>query len=153
MNAIFGVNAINGFAIGDTMPWDHCKEDLIRFKKYTLGNIVLMGKNTWESNMPKPLPQRRNCVLSSSLIDDRCEVYSDIPSFLSSVKDTSKVWVIGGVNVLWQMRPYIKRVYMSQFHSNQQSDIYLDVDKYLENFKIISKEMCYNHNFKIYESI
>lgn len=153
MNAIFGVNSSNGFAVGDTMPWDHCSEDLKRFKKYTLGNTVLMGKNTWESNMPKPLPNRRNCVLSTSLVDDRCEVYKDIPSFLSSVTNTDKVWVIGGVNVLWQMRPYIKKVYMSKFHCINDADIYLDIEKYLENYQLISKELYTSHNFKIYERI
>jgi dihydrofolate reductase len=153
MNAIFGVNANNGFGIGNTMPWDRSKEDMVRFRKYTTNNIVLMGKNTWLSDMPKPLPNRRNTVLSNSLNDDRCEVYRDINSFLSSVEDTNKVWVIGGISVLWHMRPYITNIYLSEFHCSKNADVYIDTQEYLKGFELINKEFYTDHTFKIYKKI
>lgn len=153
MNAIFGINANNGFGIGNTMPWDRSKEDMVRFRKYTTNNIVLMGKNTWSSDMPKPLPNRRNCVLSSSLIDNRCEVYNNVESFLSSVEDTTKVWVIGGVSILWCMRPYITNIYLSVFHINKDADVYIDVDEYLRDFEFVDKEFYTDHTFKTYKRI
>jgi len=41
-------------------------EDMQRFKALTLGNLVLMGRKTWESLPAKfrPLPGRRNIVVS-----------------------------------------------------------------------------------------
>ena len=40
------------------------KEDLKNFKELTSGNIVVMGRNTWDSLPIKPLPNRTNIVLT-----------------------------------------------------------------------------------------
>jgi len=53
-------------AINNDIPW-YIPEDLIRFKEYTLGTAVVMGRKTWESLPVKPLPKRKNYVLSRNL--------------------------------------------------------------------------------------
>ena len=53
----------------NALPW-HLPEDLKRFKALTLGHPVLMGRKTFESivaRLGKPLPGRRNLVISHSL--------------------------------------------------------------------------------------
>lgn len=48
------------------LPW-HIPEDLKRFKKLTLGKVVVMGRKTYESVVARlggPLPQRTNVVIS-----------------------------------------------------------------------------------------
>jgi dihydrofolate reductase len=65
--AIIGIVAIaKNFAIGKDgkLPWHHAA-DLKFFKQTTTGHIVVMGANTWRS-IGKPLPNRRNVVLSRS---------------------------------------------------------------------------------------
>lgn len=49
------------------MPW-RAPEDLVHFKKVTLGAPVIMGRRTWESFPPRfrPLPGRTNIVISRS---------------------------------------------------------------------------------------
>jgi len=47
---------------GNKIPW-HLPEDFKWFKKMTLGNVVVMGRNTFES-LGKPLPNRTNLVLT-----------------------------------------------------------------------------------------
>lgn len=47
----------------------HLKEDMKNFKKLTSGNIVIMGRKTYES-IGKALPNRINVVLSRGKIDD-----------------------------------------------------------------------------------
>lgn len=49
--------------IDNRMPW-HLPCDLKRFKALTLGCPVVMGRNTFESLGRKPLPGRRNMVVS-----------------------------------------------------------------------------------------
>jgi dihydrofolate reductase len=49
----------------NTIPW-RLKGDLRRFKEITMGNIVIMGKNTYES-LPGPLEGRTVIVVSTSL--------------------------------------------------------------------------------------
>ncbi|MDP3436271.1 MAG: dihydrofolate reductase [Bacteroidales bacterium] len=45
----------------------HIKEDLRYFKRITSGHTVIMGRKTWES-LGKPLPNRRNIVVSRTLL-------------------------------------------------------------------------------------
>ena len=47
-----------------TIPW-HIPEDMRRFKQLTLGKPCIMGRKTWESLPKKPLPGRRNIVVTS----------------------------------------------------------------------------------------
>jgi dihydrofolate reductase len=151
MNAIFAVNSSNGFGVGKTMPWPKNTADLKRFKKLTTGHTVVMGRATWESNIPHPFPNRRNCVISTSLNDDRCEVFRDIESFLSTVKPTEKVFVIGGQQLLWNFRPHINVVYLTKFNDTViDSDVYLDVDEYLKDFELISGELIPGQRFGVY---
>ena len=50
------------------IPW-HYPGDLRRFKRLTLGHTVVMGRRTWESLPGRPLPGRRNLVLTSRSLD------------------------------------------------------------------------------------
>ena len=40
------------------------KEDMTFFKTQTVGNIIIMGYNTWLSLGEKPLPNRTNIVMT-----------------------------------------------------------------------------------------
>ena len=48
------------------IPWD-IPRDLQLFKKRTVNNVVIMGRNTWESLPVRPLPGRINIVVSKSM--------------------------------------------------------------------------------------
>jgi dihydrofolate reductase len=55
------------------MPW-HSKIDLKWFREITLGNVVIMGKDTWKSidqdlKRPGPLPDRINIILTANEYD------------------------------------------------------------------------------------
>ena len=45
------------------LPW-HISSDLKRFKAITMGKPVIMGRRTWESLPKRPLPGRRNIVVT-----------------------------------------------------------------------------------------
>jgi len=86
-----GVIGVDG-----ALPW-HLPEDLRLFRALTWGSTVVMGRRTWES-LParaRPLPGRRNVVLSSTL--DPAEAGVQV---LRSVDDVlaldGDVWIIGG---------------------------------------------------------
>ena len=52
-----------GIGKDNELLW-HIPEDLKRFKRLTSGNTVIMGKKTWESLPRRPLPGRKNIVLT-----------------------------------------------------------------------------------------
>ncbi len=63
---IFSVDQMGGFGNNGSMPWDHDPEDMAWFREHTLNQVVVMGRNTWDDpKMPKPLPDRINCVISN----------------------------------------------------------------------------------------
>ena len=53
-----------------TIPWRY-PADLKRLKRLTLGTTVIMGRITWESIGSKPLPGRRNIVITQSTLAGR----------------------------------------------------------------------------------
>ena len=79
----------------NTIPW-HYPEDLKRFKRLTLGKTVIMGRNTWESLPIKPLPERRNIVITRSVIEN-IECFKTIGEALTKCK--GDVWFIGGAGI------------------------------------------------------
>ena len=81
------------------LPW-HISEDLKNFKKLTLNSTILMGRKTWESLSIKPLPNRRNVVLSSKPLDG-IESYDLIENCLGTLhaEDVNKIFVIGGAQI------------------------------------------------------
>ena len=77
------------------IPW-HYSEDLKRFKSLTLGKTVIMGRRTWESLPVKPLPDRRNIVITRSLIEG-VECFPSIDDALGTCN--GDVWFIGGAGI------------------------------------------------------
>lgn len=150
MKAVFAVNALDGFGDGNTMPWPRNSRDLNRFREITNGKTVIMGSGTWLSDMPKPLPNRRNIVLSTTLADDRCEVYRSITGLLMNIGQNEDVYVIGGAKILWGLRQYVQEVYLTRFSSLQKATVTLNTTQYLEGFTRVSSEDCGDHKFEVY---
>ena len=61
---IWAQDTNNAIGRDGTLPW-HFSEDLQNFKALTLNSTIVMGRKTWDSLKIKPLPKRRNIVLSS----------------------------------------------------------------------------------------
>ena len=92
--------------------------DMKRFRSLTTGGTVLMGHRTLES-FPggKPLPRRRNIVLTSEALDvPGVEVVHSLEELrqAASSDDPDHVFVIGGGSVYAAMLPYCKRVFLTK---------------------------------------
>ncbi len=93
-------NRAIGFA--NQLPW-HLPDDLKFFKAQTQGGVIVMGRKTFESLGCRPLPNRRNIVLTHQA-DWQCEgveVASDWSALKSQLKAEAirKLWVIGGAQI------------------------------------------------------
>lgn len=136
MKAIFAVDMCDGFGANNDMPWPRNSTDLKRFRELTTGATVVMGSGTWNSNMPKPLPNRRNIVLSKSLTDDRCEIYGSITELTMNINQDENVFVIGGAETLWKLRPFINTIYLTRFKLITKSQVVLNTTQFLEGFEL-----------------
>jgi dihydrofolate reductase len=85
-----------------TVPWRH-PGDMRRFKRVTENTTVIMGRLTWESMKKRPLPNRRNIVLTSRELPG-VETFRDVKSALAS--SAGPVWFIGGARVYAEAMPY-----------------------------------------------
>ena len=99
-----------------TLPW-HLSEDLKLFKAHTTGNIVIMGRKTFDS-IGRPLPNRRNLVVSKSVQENEkvagVEYFPDLEHALNAAQDGSgKIFIIGGASIYQQMIEKADRLYIS----------------------------------------
>jgi dihydrofolate reductase len=87
------------------IPWRH-PGDMRRFARVTRGGTVIMGRLTWESMKRRPLPHRRNVVVSRGDVGD-VEHYADVKTALAKVGDESAdVWFIGGARIYEEAMQY-----------------------------------------------
>jgi len=96
IHIIWAQDKKGGIGKNNSLPW-HISEDLINFKKITSNHTIIMGRKTWDSLPKKPLPNRRNIVLSSKKMDE-VECYSSTDSCLESLMGDNilDAFVIGG---------------------------------------------------------
>lgn len=115
------------FAIGknNDLLW-HISDDLKRFKVLTSNHTVIMGSKTYFSLPKRPLPNRRNIVLSAkpASLFPGAEVASSIHQTLEMVKNESECFVIGGGEVYKQFLPVANRLYITWVHEDFDADVY-----------------------------
>lgn len=74
--------------------------DLKRFKQLTTGHTILMGRKTFESLPKGALPNRRNCVLSTSVSQlPGCECFSSWEEFVKTCSPDEHIYIIGGASL------------------------------------------------------
>ena len=65
MNIIAAIDIKEGIGKAGTIPW-RIKQDMEWFASLTKNNVVVMGRNTWESLPLRPLSDRLNVVISGT---------------------------------------------------------------------------------------
>ena len=95
----------------------HMPKDLQFFKEKTLGKVVVMGGNTLLS-FPgsKPLPKRKNIVLSDVFTRDDCEVFATLDELIQELKKypTDDLFIIGGAMFYRTMIDYCDTAYITK---------------------------------------
>ena len=113
-----------------------CKDDMKRFRRLTMGGVVIMGRRTFMT-MPnqKPLPGRVNIVLTHNGkgIDDDAIVVGSVEELMPVLSDYSDrdIWVIGGQSVYEQLLPYCDECDLTRWLCTKSADAFfpkLDAD-------------------------
>lgn len=107
-------------------------DDLKNFKSLTTGKTVIMGRKTYESLPKRPLPNRKNIVITADpnkSSDDENLIYmnmSEVLEYLEQFKDSEEeVFVIGGMTVYSELLPYVSKVYVTQlYHTFDYADTF-----------------------------
>ncbi|RYD83727.1 MAG: dihydrofolate reductase [Verrucomicrobiaceae bacterium] len=104
------------------IPW-HLPEDFRWFKQCTTGQVILMGRKTFES-LGKPLPNRTNVVVSRSAEFPGVEIVRDLKAFDPKAYGDREVWVIGGAEIYSQLLPKCSDLYLTVVQREVEGDAY-----------------------------
>ena len=116
--------AENG-AIGkdNNLLW-HISGDLKRFKAITTGHSIIMGRKTYLSFPKRPLPDRKNIILTTG--DNTYEgafIAKNIEQALA-LCDSDEVFIIGGESIYRQFLPYTTKIYLTRVHRSYEADTF-----------------------------
>lgn len=107
---------------GNKIPW-HLPEDFKWFKQLTTGNVVVMGRKTFES-IGKPLPNRETIVLSrSQFFFPGVRTVSDL-SEINPAGESREVFICGGAQVYAQALPLCSDLYMTLVKREVEGDAF-----------------------------
>lgn len=105
----------------NAMPWD-LPADLAWFKRNTLNKPVVMGRLTWES-IGRPLPGRKNIVISSQPGTDECVQWvKSVDEAIAACGDVEEIMVIGGGRVYEQFLPKAHKLYLTHIDAEVEGD-------------------------------
>jgi len=109
---------------GNALPW-RLPEDLKRFRAFTLGKPILMGRKTYES-IGHPLPGRANLVLTRDRdwrADGVIAVHS-VEEALRQTRTCDELVAIGGAEIYRLLLPVARRIYLTHVHADVPGDTY-----------------------------
>lgn len=112
------------------LPWT-ISEDMAHFRALTLGNVVIMGRKTFES-LPGPLVGRINVVITRdpSLALPWGNTYRAasvkealaIAQRVVDMKNAREIWVIGGAEIYKETLPLATNVWVTEIDSDFDGD-------------------------------
>ena len=107
----------------NSMPW-RLPEDLKRFRAFTHGKPILMGRKTFES-IGRPLEGRSNLVLTRdrSWFAHGVIVVHSVEEALTQASASDELVVIGGAEIYRLVLPFARRIYLTHVHADVQGDI------------------------------
>ena len=114
-------------------------EDLRLFKQLTIGNVVLMGRKTFDSIGCKPLPGRINIVISSAkkFENDEVTIFDNMETAVEYSKrnfPNKDLYIIGGGQIYKQGIKYADEIILTKYSKlYEDADTYFPVD-IMDNF-------------------
>jgi dihydrofolate reductase len=121
--AAMSLNRVIG--AGNKIPW-HLPEDFRWFKQMTTGQVIVMGRKTFES-IGRPLPDRTTIVLTHSTTPiPGVQTVMDLSLVDPSSREFAgrEVFICGGAQVYEQALPLCSDVYLTQVKRIVEGDRY-----------------------------
>lgn len=135
---VVAVDKNMGIGKNGRLPW-HFQNEMKYFKDLTTKtkdlsniNMVIMGRNTWESLPPKyrPLPGRKNVILTEKHhyeVSGGAEICGSMEeAFKTADEDIEQIFIIGGAKVFAQALndPRVKGLYLTKIDHSYDCDTF-----------------------------
>ena len=150
LSLIVAIAENNCIGINNKLPW-YLPEDLKYFRRLTTGNIVIMGRKTYES-IGKPLPHRRNIVITRTENFPDVECFSDPEDAIVMLEDEldehDKAFVIGGATLYNYFLEQTQRLYVTEIKKTYEWDTFFP--PFEEHFDEVERIPHDDHDFVVY---
>jgi dihydrofolate reductase len=136
--AIVAMSLNRVIGAGNRIPW-HLPEDFKWFKQMTTGQVIVMGRKTFES-IGKPLPNRTTIVLTrSGWSAPGVETVSDLGqvSPVHTVLAGRKIFICGGAQVYQQALPLCSDLYLTLVKRVVEGDTFMP--SFEDNFELVAE--------------
>lgn len=115
----------NNYVIGNQgcIPWK-IKGEQKRFKELTTGNVVVMGRRSYEE-IGRPLPNRMTIVISSTKNYDDANVKTvrTLEEAIEIAGDKD-IYISGGARLYEEALPMIEKMYITEINLDIEGDTY-----------------------------
>lgn len=163
LSLIVAVSENNVIGRAGDLPW-HLSADLQRFKRVTMGHVMVMGRKTWES-IARPLPGRTSIVISRQ--EDYETGFAEVPvaanldEALAKARllqqDRHEAFVIGGARIYEMTFPRAQRLLLTRVHAEVDGDVYLPPVDWTQ-WNLVEEESAaaddkndYAHTYQVFE--
>lgn len=155
ISIIAAVSKNNLIGKNGKIPWA-IKEDMQHFKKITTGNILIMGRRSFEE-INHSLPNRFVIIISTTkqFNFENCKVVSDFSSaleFANEIADregdfhNKDIFICGGSQVYRSGMPFVKKLYLTKIEKDFDGDVFFpEYDD--KQFKLVSEEKHHIEDF------
>ena len=112
------------------LPW-RLSQDLKRFKKLTVGHVIIMGRKTFES-IGRPLPNRVSIVVTRDAEYEApgAVVVHSVEQAIEQARRTEQAtegepeaFVIGGEAIFREALPLCSRLYLTRVHAEAPGNV------------------------------
>lgn len=148
------------------LPW-HIPEDSQRFESITLNQTIIVGRNTWESDLKNsPLknhhiivissePEKIESELKSLNYPEKVLVFKSLPEALKKTQDIEKIFIAGGASIYAQALELADTLELTLVEGNFEGDTFFPEYQHLidTQFKLVAKEERPGFRFETYKRI
>ena len=122
----------------------HLPVDMKFFRQTTMGKPILVGRKTYESFGGKPLPGRKNIVITNdkSYQSEGAVIVHSIDEAIQEAGDVEEIMIIGGASFYEQTLPKADRLYLTYVDANFKADSWFpefDKNDWLETSRQLNK--------------
>lgn len=121
-----------------SIPW-RIKGEQRRFKELTTGNIVIMGRRSFQE-IGHPLPNRKTILISNTFTyeDENCTTVGSLTEALKLAGDKT-AYIAGGARLYEEALAYADKLYITRVELEVEGDTYFPAFNE-DEFKLSSEE-------------
>lgn len=107
------------------LPW-YLPADLRHFKKITTAKPIIMGRKTFESIGKKPLPERKNIIITrdENYQAEGCTVTNSLNDAIKAAGNTTEIMIVGGSQIYKQALEVADRMYITIIDEKFEGDAF-----------------------------